>query len=66
MANQTRALTAPVLGSFRSRVFVLVLHLDEDVREPDLPDHPLDDDEELERDETDMLWDEVVDGVLIS
>lgn len=52
--NQTRVFTAPVLGSFRSRDFVLVLHLD-DVREPDFEDQLLDDDDELLREETDMM-----------
>lgn len=57
--HQTRALTAGVFGSFRSRDFVLVLHLDDDVRDPDFPDQLLlDDDEEEEellREETDMM-----------
>jgi hypothetical protein len=53
--NHTRVLTAPVFGSFRSRDFVLVLHLDDDVRDPDFPDQLLDDDDELLRDETDMM-----------
>lgn len=51
--SQTKALTAPVFGSFRSRAFVLVLHLD-DARDPDFDDQLLDDEAELLREETDM------------
>jgi hypothetical protein len=52
--NQTRVFTALVLGSRRSRLFVLVLHLEE-VREPDREDQLLDDEDELLREETDMV-----------
>lgn len=50
-------LTAEVLGSFRSRAFVLELVHLEDVRDPDLLDQelPLDLDDELLPDETDMV-----------
>jgi hypothetical protein len=55
-ANHTKVLTDAVLGSPRSRDFVLVLHLDDDVRDPDLPDQELlDPDDELLPEETDMM-----------
>jgi hypothetical protein len=55
--NHTNVFTAEVLGSFRSRVFVLELVHLEDVRDPDLLDQelPLDRDDELLPDETDMV-----------
>lgn len=52
--NHTRVLTTPVFGSLRSRDLVLVLHL-EDVRDPDLEDQLLDEEDELVREDTDMM-----------